>query len=174
MQGGNGHDTANGPDHGDHRHDQESQGQGRARTDVLTREQRRRCMAAIKGKNTRPERMLRQRLWRMGYRYRIGHGLPGRPDIVFPSRRVVVFVDGCFWHRCPEHYRPPKTNQPFWEAKIQRNVDRDALINAQLAVAGWQVIRVWEHELRQDAEAVAARIAAVLEREATCRPSSDH
>ncbi|GFK95434.1 Very short patch repair protein [Fundidesulfovibrio magnetotacticus] len=133
------------------------------RTDVLTEEQRHRCMSAIKGKNTKPEQKLRKRLWRLGHRYRIGHGLPGKPDIVFPSRRVVIFVDGCFWHRCPVHFQQPKANHDFWEAKISRNVARDALVNEQLSSTGWSVVRIWEHEVRQDIEAVVARVRSALE-----------
>ncbi|MHC1789003.1 very short patch repair endonuclease [Solidesulfovibrio sp.] len=128
------------------------------RTDVLTEEQRRRCMAANKGKNTKPELRLRKKLWSLGLRYRIGHKLPGKPDIVFVSRRLVIFIDGCFWHRCPEHFQMPKTNRDFWEKKIARNVARDAQVNEQLAAAGWQVMRIWEHELRQDFDAVVIRI----------------
>lgn len=140
---------------------------GTGRTDVLSEEQRRRCMAAIKGKNTKPEVKLRKKLWSLGHRYRIGHGLPGKPDIVFASHRVAIFVDGCFWHRCPVHYRQPRTNQEFWVAKISRNVARDALVNDQLEAQGWQVIRIWEHELRLDFEAVVARIQAAFSDESS-------
>jgi DNA mismatch endonuclease (patch repair protein) len=137
-------------------------GQDSDRTDVLTQEQRRRCMSANKGRDTRPELRLRRRLWGMGFRYRIGHSLPGKPDIVFVSRRVAVFVDGCFWHRCPEHFHMPRTNREFWENKIARNVARDAAVTGQLTAAGWRVVRIWEHEVRQDCDGVAERIAAVL------------
>jgi len=132
------------------------------RTDVLTEEQRRRCMAANKGKNTKPELKLRKKLWSLGYRYRIGHGLPGKPDIVFVSRRLVIFVDGCFWHHCPLHFQMPKANRDFWERKIARNVARDAQVNEQLAAAGWHVIRIWEHELRQGVDGVVIRIQQVI------------
>ena len=133
-----------------------------ARTDVLTEEQRRRCMAANKGRNTKPELLLRKKLWSLGLRYRIGHNLPGKPDIVFVSHRLAIFVDGCFWHRCPEHFRMPRTNHEFWKRKIARNVVRDALVNEQLAAAGWRVIRIWEHELRQDFDGVIIRIQRII------------
>lgn len=135
---------------------------GDIRTDVLTEEQRSRCMAANKGQDTKPEVRLRKKLWAQGYRYRFGHGLPGKPDLVFVSRRVVIFVDGCFWHRCPEHFRMPRTNRQFWEDKINRNVERDAWVNEKLASAGWQVIRVWEHEIRKDLDGVVKRLGHVL------------
>lgn len=129
-------------------------------TDVLTPEQRSRCMGRIRGSDTGPEIALRRRLWTMGLRYRIGHGLPGKPDIVFPRARIAVFVDGCFWHRCPEHYTPPATNAAFWEAKTTRNVERDREVDCLLTAAGWTLLRYWEHQVRTDADGVAEEIAA--------------
>jgi len=118
--------------------------------DVLTPEQRSFCMSRIKGRDTKPELIIRKGLWSLGYRYRIGIKLPGRPDIVFPRKRVVVFIDGCFWHRCPRHYQAPATNPHFWEKKINRNVERDRLVDRELASKGWKVKRIWEHEVRED------------------------
>ena len=132
------------------------------RTDVLTPEQRQRCMSANKGRNTKPELVLRKKLWALGYRYRIGHKLVGKPDIVFVSRRVVIFVDGCFWHRCPEHFKMPQNNREFWERKIARNVARDKEVNEKLAEEGWKVIRIWEHDLRSGLEKVVADLDALL------------
>lgn len=132
------------------------------RIDVLTEEQRRRCMLANKGRNTKPELKLRKKLWDMGYRYRIGHNLPGKPDIVIVSRRLAIFVDGCFWHQCPEHFRIPKTNHEFWTTKIARNVARDAIVNEQLTAAGWKVIRIWEHELKSCFDATVNKIIRYL------------
>lgn len=79
-------------------------------TDVLTRTERSYCMSRIRSRDTKPEVMLRRTLWQRGLRYRIHSDLPGRPDIVFPSRKIVIFVDGCFWHRCPQHWKAPKNN----------------------------------------------------------------
>jgi len=118
-------------------------------TDVLTRAERSRCMSRIRGHNTKPEVMLRKALWKRGLRYRIHHGLPGRPDIVFPARKIAVFVDGCFWHRCPLHWQAPKSNAEFWEQKIGENQIRDARVNMELEEAGWRVIRIWEHDIRK-------------------------
>ena len=125
-------------------------------------------MARVRSKDTRPEVMLRQALWRRGYRYRLHGSLPGTPDIVFPGARVAVFVDGCFWHRCPEHYTEPAENADFWRGKIKRNVSRDSSANERLAAAGWMVLRVWEHEVISGIEAVVERVErAVRERRDT-------
>lgn len=131
-------------------------------TDVLTPSQRSYCMSRIRGRDTKPEVMLRKELWRLGLRYRIHHGLPGRPDIVFPSRRVVIFIDGCFWHRCPLHWQAPKSNAVFWERKIAGNQLRDERVTRELEAVGWRVIRVWEHQVKDGAHATAEHIQQQL------------
>jgi len=88
--------------------------------------------------------------------------LPGRPDFVFSGRRVALFVDGCFWHGCPKHYRRPTSNRKYWDAKIERNRKRDRLVNLELRCCGWRVVRIWEHELREPRRAVSKLIAAIL------------
>ena len=118
-------------------------------TDVLTKEQRSYCMSRIRGRDTRPEMLLRKALWGLGFRYRLKNTLPGKPDIVFPSRRVVIFVDGCFWHKCPQHFQVPANNRDFWNEKINSNVLRDQKINETLKQLGWKVIRLWEHEVKK-------------------------
>lgn len=119
--------------------------------DTMTPEQRHRCMAAIKGKDTKPELMVRKYLFSKGLRFRIQvRKLPGRPDIVLPKYRTVIFVDGCFWHGhegC-KYYRLPKSNIDFWQAKIERNIARDARNEAELKSQGWRVLRVWECDIR--------------------------
>ena len=96
--------------------------------DKLTKEQRHRCMSAIKGKNTKPELLVRKFLFSRGFRYRLNHPrLPGHPDIVLRKYRTVIFVNGCFWHgheKC-KYFRPSKTNIDFWQKKIERNKERD-------------------------------------------------
>ncbi|GAA4205776.1 very short patch repair endonuclease [Microbispora amethystogenes] len=114
-------------------------------------EGRSRNMRANRRVNTKPEMALRSALHRLGYRYRkdlrIDAGnVKVRPDIVFTARKVAVFVDGCFWHVCPEHGRQPTTNEWYWAPKLRRNIDRDQRVNAALSDAGWQVVRLWEHE----------------------------
>ena len=131
-------------------------------SDVMTREQRGRCMSRIRGRDTKPELMLRRALWQGGLRYRLHCRLPGRPDIVFPARRIAVFVDGCFWHQCPEHATLPKNNRAFWQAKLEGNRRRDAEVNALLRAEGWTVLRIWEHEIRRNASHVAERIARMI------------
>jgi DNA mismatch endonuclease, patch repair protein len=135
--------------------------------DVMTPEQRSRCMSRIRGSDTQPERALRSILWRRGLRYRLRSKLPGRPDITFHRGKIAVFVDGCFWHACPEHATKPKTNSAFWNAKISGNVERDNRVNKLLAADGWLVLRFWEHEVEQSAENIANVVAAAVEKRTT-------
>lgn len=107
-------------------------------------------MKASRPRNTEPELLLRSALHRRGLRFRV-HRRPERdvrtvPDIVFGPARTVVFVDGCFWHRCPEHGNLPKANREWWAAKLEANVERDRRFTEVLRARGWTVIRVWEHE----------------------------
>lgn len=118
-------------------------------------------MSRIRGRNTRPEVIVRKILWSLGHRYRINYSLPGRPDIVFTRPHLAVFIDGCFWHRCPLHYQAPATNPEFWETKIAGNVRRDREVDARLAEGGWSVLRFWEHEVKADPEQV---LRAILDR----------
>lgn len=120
-------------------------------------------MARVRSKNTQPELLLRRALWRIGCRYRLYQKLPGKPDIVFSGLRIAVFVDGCFWHRCPKHYKEPVRNAGFWRAKIERNVCRDRIADEQLRAAGWMVLRFWEHEILSDIEAVVRKVEEVLQ-----------
>ena len=130
----------------------------------------RRIMQANRPSDTGPERRIRTMLFRMGLRYRKQYAaLPGmrsRIDIAFPRERVAVFVNGCFWHGCPEHGTWPKRNAGYWRAKVLANRERDARIDAALTEAGWLVLRIWEHE---DPSAAAAKIAKlVLQRRHGC------
>ena len=123
--------------------------------DVMTPEQRSRCMAAIKGKDTKPELIVRKYLFSRGLRFRVQvRKLSGNPDIVLPKYKTVIFVNGCFWHGhegC-KYFRLPKSNVEFWEAKIERNVARDVRNEAELKALGWRVVRVWECEIKTVAE----------------------
>jgi DNA mismatch endonuclease (patch repair protein) len=119
-------------------------------------------MSRIKGQGTKPEKLLRKALWSVGLRYRIKNKLPGRPDIIFPSEKVAVFVDGCFWHACPKHMTWPKNNADFWRRKVERNVERDREVEAELERLGWKWLRFWEHEISSTAISVASVIAKVL------------
>lgn len=120
-------------------------------TDVLTRKQRSYCMSRIHAKDTQPEIILRKAISGKGIRgYRLYYKLPGKPDIVFPKRKIAIFIDGCFWHKCPECFVRPGTNRGFWNKKIDSNIKRDRIINATLKKDGWAVLRIWEHELRNE------------------------
>ena len=120
-------------------------------------------MSRIGPKDTRPEKMLRRALWGRGLRYRLGLRVgAARPDIAFPRAKVVVFVDGCFWHGCPEHYVRPTGRAEFWAAKLACNVDRDRRQTAALEAQGWIVLRFWEHAVAIDMEAVVDTIAGAL------------
>jgi DNA mismatch endonuclease (patch repair protein) len=121
-------------------------------------------MRRVKGRDTGPELKVRRLLWSAGYRYRLHRGdLPGRPDIVLAGRRAAVFVHGCFWHGhdCPRGARQPKANAVYWTAKIGRNVERDARVQADLAAQGWRPIVVWECELKTP-DTLEARLRAAL------------
>lgn len=120
--------------------------------DTMTPEQRSGCMAAVKGKDTKPEMIVRKYLFSRGLRFRVQvRKLPGNPDIVLPKYKTVIFVDGCFWHGhdgC-KYFRLPKSNVEFWTEKIERNVARDAHNETELKALGWSVIRVWECEIKK-------------------------
>jgi DNA mismatch endonuclease (patch repair protein) len=121
-------------------------------------------MASIGGRDTGPELALRRWLHARGYRYRLCvRGLPGSPDIVFPSRRKVIFVHGCFWHRhdgC-RLATSPKTRQDFWQTKFVANVERDRAKGEQLRALGWDALVVWQCEIR-DLERIGRRVVAFL------------
>lgn len=135
--------------------------------DIVGSAVRSRMMSGIRGANTRPERLIRSGLWAMGFRFRLHAGdLPGRPDIVLPKWRSVVFVNGCFWHAhdgC-SYFRIPDSRRDFWLAKFEANRRRDASAIEKLVQQRWRVIIVWECALRADAKQ-AISIAAQLIRE---------
>lgn len=130
--------------------------------DIKSPEARSKNMSAIKSRNTKPEMKLRKALFKEGLRYRVNYKLPGKPDIIFPGKRLVIFVDGCFWHRCPECYREPDNNKEFWKEKIARNVKRDEEVNSILNEAGWTVLRFWEHDIKRNLSEVVKKIISEL------------
>ena len=120
-------------------------------SDILTASQRHRCMSRIRGKNTKPEILVRKGLHARGFRFRLHNNkLPGSPDIVLPKYGVAIMVNGCFWHghKGCRYATKPKSNVEFWETKIARNQHRDEVTAAHLEALGWTVITVWECELR--------------------------
>ncbi len=122
-------------------------------------------MRRVKSGDTSLELSLRSRLWKMGLRYRLKSILPGKPDVLFPGRRIAVFVDSCFWHGCGEHCRMPSSNRDYWDAKIEGNRNRDLEVNSMLSDMGWKVIRVWEHDLRANPDKCAELIFDVVRNE---------
>jgi DNA mismatch endonuclease, patch repair protein len=127
-------------------------------------------MSKIQGRNTKPELLLRQCLWKLGLRYRLKSKLPGKPDLIFPGARLAIFVDGCQWHCCPTHFVRPKSNQEFWDLKFQKNRYRDREVNTLLAEQNWSVLRFWEHDVERTVETVAAKILKAVS--GTTRPRS--
>jgi len=119
-------------------------------------------MARVRSKDTDSEIRLRKVLWQKGLRYRVRFKLPGTPDIAFVKKRVAVFVDGCFWHGCPVHYRAPMSNAEFWTEKLRINVNRDRLADSRLNEMGWAVVRVWAHEVNDDISQVIQRITKAV------------
>jgi DNA mismatch endonuclease (patch repair protein) len=110
----------------------------------------RRAMQGNRSRDTKPELLVRSLLHRRGLRFRVAQrpiiAIRRTADIVFTRAKVAVFIDGCFWHGCPDHYRQPSTNITYWIAKVERNVRRDVEVDEILRAAGWTVVRVWEHE----------------------------
>ena len=133
-------------------------------TDILTPSQRKYNMSRIRGKNTGPEIKLRKLLWTQGVRgYRIHYRLLGKPDIIFTKKKIAIFIDGCFWHKCPVCFQEPETRKEFWMKKIGSNVERDLKNTRQLQEEGWTVLRFWEHEIRKTPDEVIEKILQFLE-----------
>lgn len=132
-------------------------------TDIVDAPTRSRMMSGIRGKDTKPERLVRQALFKAGFRFRLHRrDLPGVPDVVLPGRKVAVFVHGCFWHMhpgCP-NARLPATRPEFWRTKLSRNVHRDRAAKESLAAIGWRVLTVWECATRDPG--VVAALPAIL------------
>lgn len=134
--------------------------------DDRSRQARSETMRQVRSRDTSCERRLRSALHRRGLRYSLHKSLPGKPDIVFVAAKVAVFVDGCFWHGCPEHCRRPSSNREYWLPKIERNMARDKRVSTSLRAAGWRVVRLWEHEVRDSAERAASRVERIVRRRA--------
>ena len=133
--------------------------------DILSQRDRSALMARITGKNTKPELVVRGALHALGYRFRLHvRGLPGSPDLVFPARRKVLFVHGCFWHahNCQHGMRRPSTNSDFWNEKARSNHERDIRKEQQLREAGWDVATVWECETQSREQTWVASIVEWL------------
>jgi len=120
--------------------------------DRLTSQQRSKLMAKIRGKDTSLELVVRKHAHRLGFRYRLHYkNLPGKPDLVFPGKKKVIFVHGCFWHRhdCPKGRQIPKTRRQFWVKKLTRNIERDKEVQEKLITMGWDVLVIWGCQANQ-------------------------
>lgn len=130
--------------------------------DVMTKEQRRNNMKAIKSVS-KLEDIVSSELWKKGIRFRRNtKNLFGKPDISIKKYKVVIFIDSCFWHQCPIHGNLPKTNSSFWKKKLDRNVERDREVNEYYKGAGWKIKRVWEHEIKDDLEKVVKELVVFI------------
>lgn len=135
--------------------------------DVFTKKIRSRIMSRIKGKNTKPELALKKELSKKGVKYSSSYRfkeLNFRPDIVIKSKKTCIFIDGCFWHKCPKCFKMPKSNKKYWAPKINRNVQRDKEQNAYLKKNGWNVIRIWEHEIKDNLERTVKKVCSLLKK----------
>lgn len=136
-------------------------------TDVYSKEKRSRVMSGVRGKNTKPEKRVRSALHRSGYRFRLHRtDLPGKPDIVLPLYNTVIFVNGCFWHQHPGCRKAtiPQNNRPFWKKKLTRTVERDKQNRKDLQRLGWNIIIIWECEIRASFDMTMDRVFAQLMR----------
>lgn len=131
--------------------------------DVLTPTQRSFNMSRILSKNTSPEIILRKLLTAEGIKgYRLHYKILGKPDIVFPKKKIAIFIDGCFWHKCKKDFIAPKTNKKFWFPKIENNIARDKQVNRALKKTGWTILRIWEHELKEISQKFLTKINQTL------------
>lgn len=131
--------------------------------DKLSLQRRSWNMSRIKRKDTRPELLVRKELYQRGYRYRINYELEGKPDVVFPRKKIALFIHGCFWHqhRCKDTYRP-KTRKKFWNEKLDKNINRDIEVKTILESQGWTVLYVWECEVNEDIENVLNKLVVFI------------
>jgi len=134
--------------------------------DVFSKEKRSEVMSKIRGRGNKDTELAMILIFKnyhiTGWRRK--QKILGKPDFTFWKQRVLVFVDGCFWHSCPLHATKPKNNQEFWEKKLGSNVERDIYVNRELERKGWLVIRIWEHELKNKDDVAGIILKALLER----------
>ena len=127
--------------------------------DTVSKSERSRIMAQVKGSNSKSTELAFIEILRYEHLtgWRRNYPLYGKPDFVFPKHRMAIFIDGCFWHRCPKHCRMPTTNRDYWETKISRNAERDRSVTKKLKEDGWTVIRFWEHDLKKGGSAATRK-----------------
>ncbi len=130
--------------------------------DVFTKRKRSEVMSKIKSQNTKIELILCNALKSKGHKFIIHSKMEGKPDLLFQRKKIAIFVDGCFWHKCPECFRRPKSNKKYWTQKIEKNVNRDKIITANLKKRGYFVLRIWEHEIKKSLRQVLKKIETRL------------
>ena len=127
-------------------------------TVIFSKKKRSEVMSRVRAKETGLEIKFRKALWKSGFRYRKNvRKYFGTPDIVLKKYKTVIFIDSCFWHGCKKHGTWPKTRKSFWKKKIERNVERDREVSKHYRKIGWRIIRIWEHEIKKDADAVIGK-----------------
>jgi DNA mismatch endonuclease, patch repair protein len=132
-------------------------------TDNLTKEQRRKNMQAIKSQSKLEDKVTRE-LWKHGVRFRKNvKSLFGKPDIAIKKYKLVIFIDSCFWHVCPLHGNMPKSNQKYWLKKLNRNQERDLEVSEFYLEKGWRILRIWEHEIKENFNLTVKRILDFIE-----------
>lgn len=141
--------------------------------DPFTKETRSKIMSSIRSRSKLEDRVTHA-LWHRGLRFRKNvRNLIGSPDIAVKKYKVVIFIDSCFWHGCPDHYQIPKTNTEFWVEKIKRNKARDEEVTLHYETSGWQILRVWEHQLKDDFQTTLQHIGDFIKESARPRQVTD-
>ena len=124
-------------------------------TDIVSKKKRSEIMSAIRNKDTKIEIAFRKALWKQGFRYSKNSAKYfGKPDLALKKYKMVIFIDSCFWHGCKKHCRIPATNKKYWANKINRNKERDKEVNKIYKKSGWKIIRIWEHDLKNNLEKI--------------------
>ena len=132
-------------------------------TDVFSKEMRSLVMRSVKSKRTSLEDSVTKELWKRGLRFRRNvSDLAGTPDIAIKKYHIVIFIDSCFWHGCPQHGEIPKSNAEYWSKKFERNMNRDQNVNEYYMKKGWNILRIWEHDLKSDFEGTVLRIISFV------------
>jgi DNA mismatch endonuclease (patch repair protein) len=129
--------------------------------DRVSREKRSYIMSRIRGKWTEPELKVHNMLKGLKIKHKMHPKIEGGPDIILKDRKVAIFIHGCFWHKCPKCYSPPKSNREYWLPKIRDNVKRDKNCKKKLKQAGYKVVVIWEHEIREDFLKVKNKVISV-------------
>jgi len=130
--------------------------------DNLSKEKRSKVMTSIRGKNTKPELMIRKMLWSRGVRYRIhDRTVFGSPDVSIKKKKLAIFIDGCFWHGCSTCFKEPKTNVGFWRSKIENNKNRRMIVKKELRKQKWKVVEIWEHDIKNKPDFALGQIMRV-------------